>query len=132
MWDRRAEADRWLKQAENDATPMASPAALPSWPSAKNRRRTRSLPPSAFFVSQANASTQPAAESLGRSGYPRPAAPRPTVTAAGSLTMKTRKPCSIRPAMSSTPAVIPHGTPWRWHAASTCWMAASTASMSPW
>ena len=61
----------------------------------------------------------------------RPAAALPAVTAAASVTMNIRKPCSMRSAMSSTPAVIPHGTPWAWQAANTRWIAASTASMSP-
>ena len=40
----------------------------------------------------------------------RPAASLPTAKASGCVTMMTRNPCSSRSAMSSTPAVIPHGT----------------------
>lgn len=61
----------------------------------------------------------------------RPAASRPTTRAAGSVTMITRKPCSSRSAISSTPAVMPQGTSNSRHAASTAWMAPSMASASP-
>ncbi len=155
MWDSAAEAKRWLRQAENDLefarlglregffsqacflTQQSAEKAVKAIAYGLGERTV--LGHSVLVLADRYKDRVPELDALrGEAGILdqyyipyRPAAALPAVTAAASVTMNIRKPCSMRSAMSSTPAVIPHGTPWAWQAANTRWIAASTASMSP-